>query len=424
MASWKLPSRRTPNQPTNQPPLPSFPPRVVTLVLAHVDGEVLGSLDPFEVATPWWMDVVPLVRDAADLFGIAVTVVRLLSADQPAPHGGAVAYLATVGDESRLPTSIRPFDGDLSDDPLRAPYAHIGGPESDLAWARARLPMGMRVGVAEQHRTWNLSSIWRIPTDQSAVWLKHVPSFFSHEGRVITYLREQLGRVDVPEVIALDRCRLLLRDIPGTDRYEASLSERKSMIRQLVDIQQQSCSHVEALLALGAPDWRATALTASIQQLVDRRAGTLRPTTSRVLHEFAESLPTRFAAVEACGLVDTLIHGDFHPGNVRGDATRATILDWGDSGIGHPMLDQPAFLRTSAADDEVGALAAEWSAAWRQVRPGSDPDRAAELLGPVAAARQALIYQGFLDRIEVSERPYHAADVDDWLAKCASMLAG
>ena len=42
--------------------------------------------------------------------------------------------------------------------------------------------------------------------------------------------------------------------------------------------------------------------------------------------------------------------------------------------------------------------------------PGADPRRAAELLAPVAAARQAVLYQGFLDRIEPSEHPYHRAD--------------
>jgi hypothetical protein len=40
---------------------------------------------------------------------------------------------------------------------------------------------------------------------------------------------------------------------------------------------------------------------------------------------------------------------------------------------------------------------------------------AARVVTPLAALRQALIYQGFLDRIEPDERVYHRADVPHWL---------
>ena len=43
--------------------------------------------------------------------------------------------------------------------------------------------------------------------------------------------------------------------------------------------------------------------------------------------------------------------------------------------------------------------------------PAADPERAAELIAPIAALLGALVYQGFLDGIEPSERPYHEADV-------------
>jgi hypothetical protein len=42
----------------------------------------------------------------------------------------------------------------------------------------------------------------------------------------------------------------------------------------------------------------------------------------------------------------------------------------------------------------------------------------------VAAARQALIYQHFLDHIEPTERRYHEADVPDWLFRTAALAAG
>ena len=103
------------------------------------------------------------------------------------------------------------------------------------------------------------------------------------------------------------------------------------------------------------------------------------------------------------------MHGDFHPGNVRGEPGRFTILDWGDSGVGHPMLDQLAFgQRLDAADRE--AAEREWAQEWRTVVPGCDADRAAALLRPVAALYGGAVYDHFLDNIEPDEHCYHAGD--------------
>jgi aminoglycoside phosphotransferase (APT) family kinase protein len=70
----------------------------------------------------------------------------------------------------------------------------------------------------------------------------------------------------------------------------------------------------------------------------------------KALQIFVEELPLRFAEIASCGLPDTLVRGDFHPGNLRGDRDRLTLLDWGDSGVGHPLLDQPAFLERQPFD--------------------------------------------------------------------------
>ena len=46
-----------------------------------------------------------------------------------------------------------------------------------------------------------------------------------------------------------------------------------------------------------------------------------------------------------------------------------------------------------------------------------------ELLAPVAALRQAVIYRGFLDHIEPSEHPYHRRDPARWLRRAARLAA-
>jgi hypothetical protein len=63
---------------------------------------------------------------------------------------------------------------------------------------------------------------------------------------------------------------------------------------------------------------------------------------------------------------------------------------------------------------------ADWSALWREAIPRSNRERAAELLQPVAALRQAVIYRLFLDHIEPAEQIYHSADPAIWLRRAAS----
>jgi hypothetical protein len=398
------------------------PPRTVSLVLVDGSGTVLGQLPAFPVATPWWQDVEAVVAACDERFGLRPTILRLLSVQHGYP-GGAVVYLAEVGsiDVASARADVRPWMGRLDEQPLRLPWASIGGPAADLAWADDTLVAAgrQRTGDAQQMRSWNLSSIWRLPTTDGSAWLKVVPPFFAHEGAVI----ERLAGGPVPTLLGRDRGRILMAEIAGDDRYDASGDELLRMIDGLVAIQAAWAGRTDELLSIGVPDWRAAFLPGAIADVVERSAGELSEPERLALDRFVGSLPARLADAEACGLPDTLVHGDFAPGNVRGDgATEPMVfLDWGDSTVGQPLLDQPAFLDRTPAG-EGPAIRARWEASWQAAIPGSDPSRAARLLAPIAAARQAVVYRRFLDHIEPAERVYHAGDPVDWLRRTVAIL--
>lgn len=231
---------------------------------------------------------------------------------------------------------------------------------------------------------------------------------------------DRLDTANVPPVLAHDGARVLLAEVPGEDQYRATGPILGRMVELLVDLQAGWIGRTDELLALGAPDWRAEPVTELLGALVERWAPQLDGSTRRSLVELVDGLPDRFAAIARCGLPDTLVHGDFHRGNVRASDDAVVLLDWGDCGAGHPMLDQPAFLGPLPGD-EIEPVRRAWSAAWRARLPGCDPERAADLLAPVAALRQALVYQVFLDRIEPSERIYHDDDPLLWLERAAAL---
>jgi hypothetical protein len=381
--------------------------RKVRLVLIDADGGVLGELPWFDVPSPWWSDVGPLVSEAKARFGAELHVLRLVEVvggDPAVARSGRVTYEAQLF--GRRPPELRPTGVRIGGDhPLRAPWARPGGVQAMIEWADRFVD---RTGPAEQVKSWNLSCLMRLPTTEGTVWCKAVPRFFEHEGailRLVASLRPDL----VPPVLAFTPGLTLLGHVDGVDQWGAGPEIAMSMVAALVDLQQAVT--VDQLRATRLPDWRSSALLAAAHELCSRKdvRATLARDEVAALDRLVDELPDRFAALDECGIEPTLIHGDFHPGNWRGAPGHLVLLDWGDCGIGHPLLDMPAFLERMP-EESMSSVQDRWlSLLTGQAR------RASDLIAPIAALRQALIYRSFLDQIEPAERRYHAADVPLWL---------
>ncbi|MGI9595206.1 MAG: phosphotransferase family protein [Acidimicrobiales bacterium] len=389
--------------------------RLATLVVVNRGGSLLGVTDPVLVALPWWQETGPLVDTVP-----GTTVLRLLAVepDERGPMGGRATYLVEAGQAfDPIAAGLRPWPGsvdqvtaaavaaNLGPNPLRHPWARPGGPSADLRWVQSVIPI---TGQPRQHRSWNLSAIWSIPTDRGPVWLKCVPPFLAHEGTVL----ELLAGDATPDLIAADGHRLLLADMPGEDGYHAYEAEQLQMIETLVKIQAATVDRLDDFLDNGVPDLRAGPLAAELVKLVDRVAPNSRP-----LRELLDELPGRFESAAASGIPDALVHGDPHRGNCRRGVTPAVWFDWGDSFIGNPLLDVAALHRMA------GPVADRWLALWEEAVPGSNPAAGWRALQPIAALRMAWVYQRFVDNIEPAERVYHCADVARVVADVEAMIS-
>lgn len=402
--------------------------RSARAVVLSNEGLPLGCLPPVDLPTRWWMDTTDLLAALRERFHLGAVVLRLLTASNSQMEPGTeVSYAVEVIGDPPAGLPLEPCEAVLAADsasPLRMPWARTGGVAADVAWADEQLAVLVRprTAPASQLRSWNLSLLLTLPTGRGKVWLKHVPPFFRHEPSVLALVRE--AGATVPAVLASDPTegRFLLEDVAGEDAYSANEELMLRMVESLVVLQHRMASDPKPLLATGVSDCRRLALLSHISGMLARDdvRAELTPSERSNLDHVVEVLPAQFDALYGCGLPDTLVHGDFHPGNHRFDGQRLTLLDWGDSGIGHPLLDMPAFLER-VPHRSLERIRAAWIKAWQRVYPEANVEAAADLIGLVAALRLAYVYRQFLDCIEESERVYHQNDPAIWLRRAMAL---
>jgi hypothetical protein len=376
-------------------------------------ADLLGVVGPFPVDVPWWAEVEPVVAHLRDVLGVPVLVLRLLTVE--GGHGardGHITYHveALERPEPRLLTRWpeRPIDHAALAGPqdLRSPWATMAELRELLGWASSALAAAGRpvTGPLGQRKTWNLAGLFVLPTGQGPVWLKATPAFAADEAGVIA----AFARVDpglVPTLIATGPGRMLLEHVPGQDCWDATTETITSVIGRFVAAQAALASTPGALPP-DLPDRRTPIIADQVGELLD---GPLAHDLTAEERTAARTLAGRWPLLASCGLPDTLVHGDFHSGNWRGNGGPPVVVDFADAHLGNPVLDGLRacdFLPAAAR----AATARAWTDAWAAHVPGSRPDRALAIAEPLAHLMYAVRYQEFLDGIEPSERIYHHGD--------------
>jgi len=239
-----------------------------------------------------------------------------------------------------------------------------------------------------------------LPTSDGPVWLKAIPPFALAEPIAIRTFAEVDPKL-VPNVIASGPGRLLLADVPGKDCWDASLETMSDVVRRLVTAQARIGRPPP-----GIPDRRPETLAVAVRDLLDGPVGA--ELTTEELRA-ARSLRPRWKMLDECGLPDTVVHGDFHPGNWRCGDGPPVVLDFADAHLGSPVLDGIRAIDYLPANRRRAAANA-WIAAWTAALPRSRPAEALRIGEPLAHLAYAVRYQEFLDHIEPSEHVYHLGD--------------
>ncbi|WP_221088405.1 phosphotransferase [Deinococcus aquaedulcis] len=286
---------------------------------------------------------------------------------------------------------------------IRRPWARPGWFQAVRTYIeeQARMQGLSLTGPVRQLRNWERSTLLEVPTQQGRLYYKAAPAPLAQEGPLLCWLAERFPG-EVPQVMALDEARggFLMQDLQAVPlhetqdlaRYEQAARRYGEMQRALVG-QGPDLPHASCMALADQVDWLLNALP--------ERSLPLGPHDLERLQAVAPQLKALCAQLAACGVPDTLEHGDFWPTNVAVRREEVVFFDFSDTTITHPFFSLRLFLaeletflpaQPTARDSIVEA----YLSAWVGVTTPARLRRAYELSRPVAALHAALLYVGRL----------------------------
>ncbi len=278
-------------------------------------------------------------------------------------------------------------------------------------------------------RLWGISAVWRVDGADATHWCKAVYPGFAAEPAITREIdRRCPGRV--PGVVAIDDERrvLLMTDVAGSSVAER-IERTDDAIRALVALQRELGAHGESLLAAGAAprplvhladDVAAVVATLASPSVQDALEVDVAAADVEVL---TRSIRAAVAIVDMLGMAETVVHGDFHPGNVMVDGERVVIIDWSDAAWTHPLVDVGAWAAWYRDEPEVvDGLWRTWGDAW-----GLHPtrlDAARPALATVVAAYHLVSYVHIALGLEPLRQTEATPAVRNFLADLVASAVG
>ncbi|WP_412027333.1 phosphotransferase family protein [Deinococcus yunweiensis] len=231
--------------------------------------------------------------------------------------------------------------------PSNVPWMHPGWHADALDWLEGELAaQGLnRSGEPAVLKHWQISLLWRVPTDAGAVYFKAVPAFFAREIEVTPLLAQELEGA-APPVLAADTARgfLLLEDAGDEVSHAPDLN---AVMTHVAGLQRSSVPHLPGwTLRDRGPEYVLSWLEHlhSDDVLLPGRDGGLSDDEAATLRRARPQLEAALRRLATSPIPRTLGHGDLHGGNLLTQDGRLTLLDWSDVCVTHPFLDvNPAY---------------------------------------------------------------------------------
>jgi len=278
-----------------------------------------------------------------------------------------------------------------------------------------------------------ISALLRAPTDGPDLFLKAVfPPF--HAEPVLTRLLAERFPETVPTVVAVepDEGWLIVEDIGSAWVGDVPEADRPAALargaRALVGLQRAMAPDDGArrtLLDAGAPHRPLADLVASVAAAIGPDGfgvgdGGIQPERAR---RVVEAVGAAVARVEAVGLPESVVHGDFHSGNAAIVDDRIVIIDWSDAAISNPAIDLVTWIAWSRdRQAEIDAATDAWLDAWSGAVDGEALRAVVDEVLIVGAAYQIVSYDGIRRNLEPATRYTMTGGGDHFLKTLEAIL--
>jgi hypothetical protein len=307
--------------------------------------------------------------------------------------------------------------GHAAPDPLRAPWTRPDWYERACAWiertlAAARLSPATAI---VQHRHWGISAVMRVDTGNGRYWFKALCEHFRNEPSATAFIAA-LTPGATAGVVAWDEGEgwMLLEDLPG----EAAPDEHghRPAFEHLARLQAVARDRDAELLAAGCTRRQVIEIPDDLANVLDdpMLAEWLQVDSARG-ERIVDWLVDAVAQVEQLGLPDVLVHGDFHPGNVRLAGDRTVIFDWSDAAISKPFVDVMTWATWLPHDPTArDALWRSFADVWSDVLPPASWLELRPTLEGIAGAYHVVSYAGIVRSLDRLRRPEHAGGLTEF----------
>lgn len=258
--------------------------------------------------------------------------------------------------------------------PPRAPWAFKGWLTCITDWAFTELAaQGIRLeGTLGQVKHWDISSVWRIKTNVGDIYFKATPGIFAHEPRMTLGLAHLFPEyIPAPLAVATypDQGWMLLPNFGGAVMWKPTLEQKEDVLRLLARMQIRSIPRTADLFAVGCLDRRLDKLAAQVAEMSrdDIALAGLTPQEREKLTTLLPSIEATCRHLSSGPVPQTLLHGDFHGGNIAVHDGTYTIFDWTDGCITHPFFDLLTFIDPDK--DDYAQLRDAYLEEWTQFAP-------------------------------------------------------
>lgn len=301
--------------------------------------------------------------------------------------------------------------------PLRAPWAHAGWHARASEWIRAALADANRgpATAIVQHRHWGISAVMLVETAAERFWFKALFGHFGNEPAATAFIAGLLPGATAG-VVAWDATEgwMLLEDLAGGAAPDAH--RHRLAFQHLVQLQAVARGREHDLVAHGCARRPLIALPSELAAALDDPLfAEWLPVASGRAVEVVDWLVAAVTRVEQLDLPDVLVHGDFHPGNVRLVDDRLAIFDWSDAAISKPFVDVVTW--ATWLPDEPSARDALWESfadAWADTLPAASWLDLRRVLEGIAGAYHLVSYAAIVRELEPLRRPEHGGGLGEF----------